>query len=161
MDYQVAENAIQAYLATKFGSDVDVYVLPDTVEDYNKTVKKPRVTVAYDRSEFSEPPAIFGFQNEKVIFRLIVQSKTRKGTAGIFAVAADVLKYVVGQKFLALGEMYADKFELGEYSPEDKEWMYTLFVAANTILVRDVPETEDPVVTQITVQSPYNTAEIT
>jgi len=160
MNYQDVEEAIASYLGTKLGANVDVYSLPDTVEEYSKTVTRPRVTVAYFNSDFAKPAGIFGYQNEKAMFRLIVQSKTRKSTTGVFAVAANVLKFSVGQKFTPFGEMYLHNILLEEYNQKAKEWTYVITVAAETIFVKDIPESGDVDITQITMQSSYNSSDI-
>lgn len=161
MNYEDVEQAIAEALQTGLGSGVDVWVLPDTVEEYAKTVTRPRVVVQYMSSEFSKPGGTFGYQDEKAMFRLIVQSKTRKGTSGILQVMADVQKYATGLKVESLGELYQVKIDLEEYNQKAKEWTYVVVVAADTIFVKDVPEADDPLISQITMQSNYNSSVIT
>jgi Gp37 protein len=137
MNYTTLVDDIVTRLAPLLDLDIEVERLPETESEYTATFEKPRITVAYKRSQF-------GDENVKVMPRMVsmnefvadeyaeihVAYRSRllyDADTGVNAVCLEAKKLLFGFMPTDWGRLFPREFELEKN--EDGVWMAIMIFA--------------------------------
>ena len=141
LKYWSLEDAISARILTKIGAGYVVQSLPDNESEYKKPFEKGRVTVAYRKSDFANSVSTDPIaQPETAHLEIVLECRTRRGNAGLFAMQKAVSDAVIGWRPPNWNRVWAKTHEFSERA--ENTWVYCLTVCCLGMLVecRD-PET--------------------
>ncbi len=157
MFFEQLEKDIQARLKAKIGNGIDVDILPETESGYRKPFEKARVTVCYTSSDFDKPKSTSEIsQDEEQTIEVVIQARALRGVMGIYDVANRISKALIGFRTAHSRKMYATSFKYS--SKEENLWAYTYTFAIKTTVVEQPDDVSEPLITQITQESIYETS---
>lgn len=152
MFFETLETDLKTRLIAKLGAQVEVESLPEKEIDYMKPFAKPRVTIAYENSEFSEPMSTNEIhQEEKQLVEILIMARALRGANSIYSVFDQVRKAIIGFRGTHTKKIYARSFTFK--NRVDNIWIYSFLVVCPTVMVEEVDEVADPNGTQITLQN--------
>jgi len=153
MFYSLLEDDIKTKLTTDLGSGIEVEVMPETQSQFSRPFLKPRVEVCYKNSDFKEPNSTYTIsQEEYQVLELVLWTRLRRGTNGIYDLLEKVRKSIIGFEPTHCGKIYLKSFKPEDY--KDNLWTYTLTIQCKTIVNEDFIEVTEPLLTQSLAQYP-------
>lgn len=157
--YEKLEDAIVTKLGSLNALDIDTRSAPESGSDYNKPFRKGLVTVGYFKSEFapSDSQRALGgqVQDEKMIFEIMCESRSRRGPVGILRLIKYVQALLLGFRPEGSGRMYLTEQGYTEYDAAGQTWNYTLKMASDGKAIQDVEEEILPLLESITVNDNF------
>jgi len=168
MNYAAIETEVvarlNALMTTNGVTGFIAVALPDTDDEYNKPLPnngRAFVEVGSDvkDEEVSSTSAIR--QLETININIIIQSKFRHNSGsflGAFSIEELARKYLVGWRPSHCNRTYKTAFKFSQRMESSSTWEYILSLATTTLIVEDTDAANDPLITQITVNSTGNSS---
>jgi hypothetical protein len=151
---------IIAVMQTNNVTEIEVSSIPDTDDDLKKPVRaKGRVWVEVAGDVKDEDPSSTAHirQLETVNINVHIHSKFRHSPSenelGVFEIEEMVRKYLVGWRPTHFNRIYKTGFKFSQRLETSSAWEYTLSLAATTLIVEDTDAANDPLISQITLNS--------
>lgn len=139
MFFELAETDIKTKLATDLGAGVEVEVLPETLADFKRPFLKSRVEVCYKKSTYQNPRLPHNIvQDEIMQFEIVLTTKLRRGTNGIYTLFQNVCNSIIGFKPTHCRQIYAKSFEIERF--DDNLWYWTFTIECESTLVENFTE---------------------
>jgi hypothetical protein len=143
--YEDLEAAIVAKLAPLETVGFEVTALPENQLEYSqRPFEQGAIKVAYAGSDFDEANS-FGAclsQYEDVTIGISIQSRTLRGTIGVYALVALIRKTLQGWIPMAgFQRMIAKETKLKDAFLEHGTWTYYMMFKTRTLAVEDASET--------------------
>jgi hypothetical protein len=127
------------------GGGVDVLILPEVEDEFQRPFGAGRVTVAYKSSDF---PAIKStheiVQDELLHFEVVVQARKLRSPNGVHAMVEAIKKLLVGFRPTDCSKMYLVKNGFTSRDPETAVWTYSMIFETKYLLVEDGQDETGP-----------------
>lgn len=149
MLFEELEIEMRDLLTTKFGEAVDVELEPEVELANKKPFIKPRVSIMYDQSEFEKSKTTqYIAQDETGRIVFLLRSRTLRGAKGIWTLANNVRKYIVGYQPKNWSKISLVKFSFVKRG--EGLWEWTLIASSKAMIVEEHDEPTTPVFTGLT-----------
>lgn len=146
VNYEQLESDLSNLLQGQF---FDCKPLPDMEAEYKPSFK-PIAYVMFDSSDYIETENLSAIvQEDKFKIGFEINSRTRRGTEGIFAIQRIIYNKILGLKLPGL-----DRLQLQSFTPlagnSPNHWMYYIqFTTVGHVSQAD-PESDEPLLKQVT-----------
>lgn len=139
--YENIEAAIVDRLKVFEAAGFSVVPLPETQADYVRPFVNGKITVAYHSSEYKEHNSVGVMsQYEEIRFILSVQSRTLRGTKGVYNITSIIRSALIGFQPAGYWRMWAKESGLQEAKLEDGLWTYYAIFSTKALAVEDFEE---------------------
>lgn len=165
MNYEQAEADIVTRLSPLAGLNIEVIPLPENQEQFKRPFEKGKITVAYKGSKWEKPRSTAQIAQEETLhFEIVMQSRTLRGSTGLYAIKQIVNAGLVGFQPIDCDRMYAVESGMTGVADtlQDGVWTYSAVFACTYLSVEDFEEDLSVLITRITnLRKDYNTGELT
>ena len=144
--YAQLEDDIVDRLSSLVAAGAEVMPLPDNEEDYSRAFEKPRITVAYQSSEYS-PSTIVDLpvhhtsdivaQDEFVTIVCFMECRALRGALGVHDLSLRVRRLLLGWMPTHYGRMYLKDHGFSESQKQNGVWGYTMTFLTKTMVVQE------------------------
>jgi len=140
---EIQENDIVNKLNTGLADpNVEVEVLPETEDAFQRPYQKGRISVCYNMSKFGEVSTLSLIRQEDAMeFHIIIQARKLRDTHGIFDLFNKVKKIIIGFTPTHCGRIYAKSFDFEERFKD--VWVYSFKVCCKNLLVENYDTDSD------------------
>ena len=149
MFFELLENDIKTKITTDLGVNYEVEVMPETQAQFSRPFLKQRVEVCYKSSDYTSPQSTnYISQHETQQLELVLVSKLRRGTNGIYDLMNKVRKSIIGFEPTHCGKVYLKSFKPEDF--KDNLWYWTLTIECKSMITEDYTEPTTPILVQST-----------
>jgi hypothetical protein len=165
MNYEQAEADIVTRLSPLAGLNIEAIPLPENQEQFKRPFEKGKITVAYKGSKWEKPRSTSQITQEETLhFEIVMQSRTLRGSTGLYNIKQIVTQGLVGFQPTGCDRMYAVESGMTGVADtlQDGVWTYSAVFACTTLSVEDFEEDLSVLITRITnKRKDYITGELT
>jgi hypothetical protein len=159
VDYTALENSIVTRLSPLSLVGIEVLPLPEADADVVNPFDKGKITVAYLSSDFDQSVTTDCVaQPEKITFQLVVQSRTLRGTTGIYPVLTAIKSLVLGWKTATTDKIQFSKAQYDAH--ENGVWTYHINVTTENLAIEQPDDVTVVIATQITLENENETIDV-
>ena len=136
MFFEKLETEIVARLKHSLGNSVDVELEPENEAANKVPFAKPRVTTMFDQSTFEKQASMqYVSQHETAQLAIYIRSRTLRGANGVYAVAEECRRSIVGFAPSDYSKIWMLKFTF--VKREDNLFHYALLIATKCVIAED------------------------
>lgn len=152
--YKDLEDAIIDRLAPLLDLGVEVEAMPETDADYSQPFEKPRVSISYQHSDFTDTNSRVGFpdmlstnemvQNEYAEIHILLRSRTIRSdgnTKGIYWLHDKVSRLLYGFMPDSWGRLFPKTFDYLQHN--NGTWVYDLILICQRLAVQEFTDDHD------------------
>lgn len=138
MKYEIAENEILAKLNAnaELTAISDNEVLPDSVDDYKTPVHKGLVTVVFLSEKHDANQSIGQVsQHTTVTFNVSIQARLLRGLTGVYAIAEEIKKTLIGFAPSDCGPLSLGQHEFAGY--QNDVWEHSITFSCRSLRTQE------------------------